>query len=55
MNNPNIEQGGGETNILVSPDLAFLFLRIDDVLGHWADIFNRIHEVASNNLTSFTS
>ena len=31
MNNPNIEQGTGETKILVSHDLAFLFLRIDDV------------------------
>ena len=33
MNNPNIEQGDGETNILVSPDLAFFFLRINDDTG----------------------
>ena len=31
MNNPNIEQGTGETTILVSHVLSFLFLRIDDV------------------------
>ena len=31
MNNPNIEHRTGETTILVSHILAFLFLRIDDV------------------------
>ena len=55
MNNPDIEQGGGETTILVSPYFAFLFLRIDDVKGHWADILKRIDEVASNNFTNLTS
>ena len=38
MSNPNMEPCGVETEILVSPDLAFLFRRIDDVKGHWADI-----------------
>ena len=54
MNNPNIEQGG-ETKNRVSPDLAFWFLRTNDVKGHWTDILKGIQEVGSNNLTNLTS
>ena len=51
MNKPDIEQSGGKTKILVSPLFAFLFLRIYDVKGNWADILKGMGEVASKHLT----